>query len=116
MNNSVFGKTMENGSMEILSQLVSEPNNRTIKYFSEDLLATKVKKTKVKTIKIIYNCYMDTESFIIHIKTEDAYEDMEDDVQQESDTSNYEVHRPLLASKNKKVSGLIKGKLVLSSV
>ena len=69
-----------------------------------------------QTIKIIHNCYMDTESFIIHIKTEDTYEDMEDDVQQRSDTSNYEVHRPLLASKNKKVSGLIKGKLVLSSV
>ena len=48
MNNSVFGETMENGSMEILSQLVSQPNNRTIKYFSENLLATKVKKNESK--------------------------------------------------------------------
>ena len=69
-----------------------------------------------QTIQIIHNCYMDTESFINHIKTEDAYEDMEDDVQQRSDTSNNEVHRPLLTSKNKKVSVLMKGKLVLSSV
>ena len=40
-------------------------------------------------------CYMDTGSFIIYIKTENVYEDIEDDLQKRSDASNYEVDRPL---------------------
>ena len=40
-------------------------------------------------------CYMNTDSFIIYIKTEDVYEDIADDVEKRSDTSNYEVNRPL---------------------
>ena len=39
--------------------------------------------------------YMDTGSFIIYIKTENVYEDIEDDLQKRSDASNYEVDRPL---------------------
>ena len=35
-------------------------------------------------------CYMDTDSFIIHIKAEDVYEDIRDDVEKIFDTSNYE--------------------------
>ena len=31
-------------------------------------------------------CYMDTDSFIIHIKTEDFYEDIADDVEKWFDT------------------------------
>ena len=34
---------------------------------------------------------MDTVSFIIHIKTEDVYENVPDDVGKRFDTSNYEV-------------------------
>ena len=34
-------------------------------------------------------CYMDTDSFVIHIKTEDFYEDIADDVKKWFDTSNY---------------------------
>ena len=34
-------------------------------------------------------CYMDTDSFIIHIRTEDFYEDNADDVEKWFDTSNY---------------------------
>ena len=56
-------------------------------------------------------CYMDTDSFIIHIKTEDVYEDIADDVEKRLDTSNYEVNRPLPAGKNKKVIGLMKDEL-----
>ena len=34
-------------------------------------------------------CYMDTDSFVIHIKTEDFYEDIADDVEKWFDTLNY---------------------------
>ena len=40
-------------------------------------------------------CYMDLDSFIIHIKTEDLYKDITNDVEKRFDTSNYEVNRPL---------------------
>ena len=51
-------------------------------------------------------CYMDTNSFIIHNKVENFYEDIaDDDVEKRFDTSNYEVNRPLSTGKNKKVIG-----------
>ena len=46
-------------------------------------------------------CYMDTDSFIIYIKTEDVYEDIADNVEKRFDTSNCEVNRPLPAGKNR---------------
>ena len=93
------------------NQLASEPNYHTTKYFSENLMAIEMKKTKVKMNKPIYLgmsildisktlmyefwydyikpkyqdrvklCYMDTGSFGIHIKTENFYEDIADDVE-----------------------------------
>ena len=45
---------------------------------------------------------MDTESFIIHIKTEDFYEDIADDVEKRFDTSHDEVDRPLPIGKTNK--------------
>ena len=54
---------------------------------------------------------MDTDSFIMHIKTEDFYKDIADDVEKRFDTSNYEVNRPLPKRKNKKVIGLMKDEL-----
>ena len=36
------------------NQLVSEPNYHTTKYFSENLLAIEMKKTKVKMNKPVY--------------------------------------------------------------
>ena len=39
-------------------------------------------------------CYMDTDSFIIHTKIEDVYEDIADDVEKRFDTSNCEVNKP----------------------
>ena len=56
-------------------------------------------------------CYMDTDSFIIHIKTEDVYRDIANNVEKRFDTSNYNIHRPLPNGKNKKVIGLIKDEL-----
>ena len=47
-------------------------------------------------------CYMDTDSFIVHIKTEDFYKDIADDVRKRYDTSSYEVERPLPKGMNKK--------------
>ena len=151
MNNSVFGKTMENvrkhRDIKLVTtdkrrnQLVSVPNYHTTKWFSDNLLATEMKKIKVKMNKPVYLglsileisetlmykfwydyinpkfqdnaklCYMDTDSAIINIKTEDFYEDIADDVEKRFDTSNYEVNRPLLKRKNKKVIGLMKDEL-----
>ena len=64
MNNSVFGKTMENirkhrdiklvTTEKKRSKLVSEPNYHTINLISEDLSITEMKKTKVKMNKPIY--------------------------------------------------------------
>ena len=112
MNNSVFGKIMENVRKhrdinlvtedEKRNKLVSEPNYHTIKHFSENLLAIEMKKTKVKMNKPVYLdildisktlmqeswyeyikpkykeklCYMDTDSFVIDIFTEDFFEDI----------------------------------------
>ena len=39
--------------------------------------------------------YMDTESFIVYIKTDDIYKDIAEDVETRFDVSNYELDRPL---------------------
>ena len=54
---------------------------------------------------------MDTDSFVIQIKTKDFYEDITDDVEKRFDTSNYEIDRPLPTGKNEKVIGLMKDEL-----
>ena len=56
-------------------------------------------------------CYMDTDSFVMNIKTEDFYKYISNDFEKMFDTSNYEVNRPLPTGKNKKVIGLMKDKL-----
>ena len=160
MNNSVFGKTMENirkhRDIKLVttdkkrSKLISEPNYHTINLISEDLSIIEMKKTKVKINKAIYLglsileiskilmyefwyyymkpkyndnvrlCYMDTDSFIMNIKTNDFYKDIANDVENRFDTSNYEVNmsetsalvrRTLPTGKNKKVIGLMKDEL-----
>ena len=151
MNDSVFGKTMENirkhRDIKLVtadtkrSKLVSEPNCHTINLISEDLSIIEMKKTKVKMNKSIYLglsileisktlmyefwydymkpkynsnvklCYMDTDSFIMNIKTSDFYKDTASDIENRFDTSNYEVNRPLLTGKNKNVIGLTKDEL-----
>ena len=52
-----------------------------------------------QNIKTMQNCFMDTDSFTIHIKTKDVYEDIADDVEKRFDISNYEVDKPLLTKK-----------------
>ena len=120
---------------------MSEPNYHTTKLFSENLLATEMKKTKAKMNKPVYLglsileisktlmyefwydymkpkygdnvklCYMDTDSFIMEIKTEDFYKDIANDVEIRFDTSNYVINRPLPTGKNKKGIGLMKDEL-----
>ena len=120
---------------------MSEPNYHATKWFSENLLAIEMKKIKVKMNKPVYLglsileisktlmyefwydyikpkyqnnaklCYMDTDSFIINIKTEDFYEDIANGVEKRFDTSNYEVNGSLYKGKNKKVIGLMKDEL-----
>ena len=56
---------------------------------------------------------MDADSFIIHIITEDFFEDISSGVEAWQDTSNYDENgkRPLPIGKNKKVIGLFKHEL-----
>ena len=137
MNNSVFGKTMENVRNHRDIKLVTTDKRRSIlasklnyhstKCISKDLLIMEMKKTEVKMNKPIYLgqaildlsktlmyefwydyikpkygdkarlCYMDTDSFIMHIKTEDFYDKND--------------KRPLIIGKNKKVIGMFKDEL-----
>ena len=93
------------------NQLLLEPNYYTTNYILENLLAIQMKKAKVKMNKRLYLrfptlefsktliyefgydyinpkyqdnakvCYMDTASFIIHIKSEYFYKNIADDVE-----------------------------------
>ena len=58
-------------------------------------------------------CYIDTDSFIIHIKTEEFCKDIANNVENCFDTSDYDEDekRPLPIGKNKKVIGLFKDEL-----
>ena len=60
---------------------------------------------KPKYIEKAKFCYMDTDSFIVNIKTDDIYEYIAEDVETRSYTSNYELYRPLPKGKNTKVIG-----------
>ena len=55
-------------------------------------------------------CYTDTDSFIMHIKTDDFYQDISVDVDKWFDTSNFNINdnRLLEIGKNKKVLGKFK--------
>ena len=98
-------------NIETLNYLVSEPNYHTTKFFKENLLEIEMKKTQILMNKPVYSglsildlsktvmykfwydyvkpkygenaklCYMDTDSFIIHVKTDDLYKDISEDVE-----------------------------------
>ena len=122
---------------------VPEPNYMTSKCFSKDLIAIEMRKTKVLMTKPVYLgqaildisrtlmyefcydylkskygykvklCYMDTNSFILHIQTEDFYKDIANDVNILFDTSGYakKLNRPLPTRINEKVIGTFKDEL-----
>ena len=58
-------------------------------------------------------CYTDTDSFIMHIKTDDFYKDISVDVDKWFDTSNFNknYNKPLQIGKNKKVLGKFKDEI-----
>ena len=66
-------------------------------------------------------CHMDTDSFIIYVKTDDFHKGISNDIDKWFDTSNYskDIDRPLEKGKNIKVIGRFKdelGGLILSEV
>ena len=121
-------------------RLVSEPNYHSHKNFSEHLMAIEIKRIGVKITKPLYLgmsildiskilmyefwydyikpkygdrarlCYTYTDSSVIHIFTEDFFEDIAGDVERWFDTSNYNKNdkRPLLIGQNKKIPGFLK--------
>ena len=46
-------------------------------------------------------CYMDTDSFIVYIKTENTYLEISNDFETRFDTSNCELAKPLAKGKKK---------------
>ena len=153
MNNSVFGKTMENirrhrdiklvNNKEKYLKTVMKPNFKSGTLLGPDLMGCEMGKIKVVMNKpaylgqaildlsqlIMYEfhynymlpkygdriklCYMDTDSYVYDIKTEDFYKDIAEDVETRFDTSAYSKDdaRPLPIGKNKKVIGLMKDEL-----
>ena len=158
MNNSMFGKTMENvrnhRDIKLVTanaqrrKYVSKPNYMTSKCSSKDLMTIEMRKTEVLmnkpvflgqaildisktlTYEFYYDyikpkygdkvklCYMDTDSFIIHIQTEGFYKDIADDVCKWFDTSGYDkkLNRPLPIGINKKVIDMFKDVYVYDCV
>ena len=102
MNNSVFGKTMENVK-----------NHRDIKLIVTLMCEFWYDYLKPKYDDKVKICYMDTDSFIIHVKTEDFYKDIVQDVNKWFDTSGYNEkdNRPLPIGINKKIIGKFKDEL-----
>ena len=120
------------------NKLVSEPNFHTMKLIDNNLAIIEMRKVKVKMNKPIYLelsildiskitmyefwydyvkikyegkarlCYVDTDGFVVNIKTKDFYKDISQDVNKRFDTSNYTFDRPLPTGINKKVIGLMK--------
>ena len=107
-------------------------NYHITKFFMENLLEIEMKKTQILMHKpvylglsildlsktIIYEfwydhlklkycvkvnlCYMDTDSFIVHVKTNNIYKDIAEDVEKRFGTSNFKRDRTLPKGKNKK--------------
>ena len=98
------------------NNLASEPNYHITKFFTENLLAIEIKKTQITMNKPVYLglsildlsktvmyelwydylkqkydgnvklCYMDIDSFIVHVKIDDIYKDNAEDVEKRFDT------------------------------
>ena len=153
MNNSVFGKPMENirehrniklvNNEEEYLKNVMKPNFKSGTLLGPDLMGCEMGKVRVVMNKPVYLgqaildlskmimyefhydymipkygvrlklCYMDKDSLIYSIKSEDFYSDISPDIESRFDTSGYpnDGSRPLPIGKNKKVIGLIKDKL-----
>ena len=142
MNNAVFGKM----DLEPRKKLVSEPNYKSCVPFSDHLLAIEMRKMHIymdkpimvgqaildKSKELMYHfyydylipkykqnvklMYMDTDSFVLEIETDDFYEDIKNDLEEWFDTSGYDKNMELpeysnIANVNKKVIGKMKEEL-----
>ena len=122
-------------------QTVIKPNFKSGILFGENLMGCEMGKIKVMMNKPVYLgqaildlskiimyelhcdymvlkygenltlCYMDTDSLVYHIKTNDFYVDITDDVQTRFDTFVYCPNRPLPVGLNKKVIRVVKDEL-----
>ena len=122
---------------------VMKPNFKDGHPFSKHLFAVEIEKSEIKMGKPVYLgqaildlsktlmyeflydymkpkygrkvnlCYLDTDSFVYEIETEDFYRDIAKDVEKRFDTSGYskDENRPLPIRENKKVIGLMKDEL-----
>ena len=122
---------------------VMKPNFKDGHPFSKHLFAVEIEKNEIKMGKPVYLgqaildlsktlmyeflydymkpkygrkvnlCYLDTDSFVYEIETEDFYRDIAKDVEKRFDTSGYskDENRPLPIRENKKVIGLMKDEL-----
>ena len=149
MNNSVFGKTMENKRSRVdvrivrkweddkVRKLISDPSFSSFTLFGNDIAGIHMHKRRLVLDKpaytgmsileisktLMYNfyydhlkarygprcdlIYTDTDSLLLHIQTDDVYEDMKED-KHLYDTSNYPKDHPLYDVTNKKVLGKMK--------
>ena len=124
-------------------KLFSAPNYDSCKQSSDNLMAIEMRKTEVLMDKpiavgqaildisktLMYEfwydylkpkyqdnvklCYMDTDSFVLQINTDDYFKDISNDVIEWFDTSNFDKidNRPLEIGINKKVIGKFKDEL-----
>ena len=88
-----------------LGQAISDLSKTIMYEFHYDYMKRKYTGNKLTL------CYMDTDSLIYSIKTEDFYKDIADNVETRFDTSGYVPDRPLPIGLNKKVIGLMKDEL-----
>ena len=110
---------------------VMKPNFKSGVLFGENLMCCEMDKIKVAMNKPVYLgqafhynymvpkygleksklCYMDMDSLVYEIKTEDFYANIVDDVPARFNTSVYCPNQPLPVGLNKKVIGLMKDEL-----
>ena len=121
--------------------LVWKPNYHTTKFFTENLLAIEMTKAEILVNKPVclglsrlqsckllickfwydyvkpkYDekgilCYLDTNSFIVYIKTDSIYKDIAENVETRFYNSNYELDKLCPKRKKKKVIELMKARL-----
>ena len=88
-----------------LGQVILDLSKIVMYEFHYDYMVPKYGLEKLKL------CYMDMDSLVYHIRTEDFYEYIADNVPARFDTSRYCPNRPLPVGLNKKVIGLMKDEL-----
>ena len=79
-----------------LGQAILDLSKTMMYKFHHDCMKKKYNEVDLKLL------YMDTDSLVYDIKTEDFYKDIADDVEARFNTSGYEPNRPLLIGLNKR--------------